>query len=116
ALLGDGTLRDLPGGVDEYLRRRRQAGPGAGATLDTGGASAAPARGGAAEARAAAKEQSRIERAMEKLDARAQKLHAQLAEHSTDYAKVAELDTQLRAVTAEKTELEDRWLELADLG
>jgi ATP-binding cassette subfamily F protein uup len=43
ALLGDGGLRDLPGGVDEYLelRKHRAAAPGAGATSARGPTSGA---------------------------------------------------------------------------
>lgn len=41
-------------------------------------------------------------------------LHAQIAENSTDYDKVAKLDAELRELIAERDELEMRWLELAE--
>ncbi|MCB7372866.1 hypothetical protein LI003_23515, partial [Bacteroides caccae] len=45
ALLGDGTIRDLPGGVEEYLRLRARAkaggASGAGGTSGAGGATGA---------------------------------------------------------------------------
>jgi ABC transport system ATP-binding/permease protein len=64
----------------------------------------------AADARAAKKEASRLERRMLKLDADERKLHEQLAAAATDYAKAAELDAVLKAVQAEKAEVEDAWL------
>ncbi|MDX6356665.1 MAG: transport system ATP-binding/permease protein [Streptomyces sp.] len=42
------------------------------------------------------------------------KLHGQIAEHATDFAKVASLDAELRALREEREELEMRWLELAE--
>ena len=41
-------------------------------------------------------------------------LHDQLAAHATDYAKVAELDAELRTVVAEREAAEEAWLLLAD--
>ncbi|WP_326796316.1 ATP-binding cassette domain-containing protein [Streptomyces sp. NBC_01808] len=123
ALLGDGTLRMLPGGIEEYLRRRariRETQPGrqpqaqaaAGAQPQ---AQARPAAGlSAADARAAKKELQRIERQLDRIGGKETDLHAAIAEHATDFARVAELDAQLRALTAEREELELRWLELAE--
>jgi ATP-binding cassette subfamily F protein uup len=37
-----------------------------------------------------------------------------LAEHATDYAKIAELDADLRKVLAAKDEAEHAWLELSE--
>jgi hypothetical protein len=37
-----------------------------------------------------------------------------MAEHATDYAKVASLDADLRALQAEKAALEEEWLTLAE--
>ncbi|NED99517.1 ABC-F family ATP-binding cassette domain-containing protein [Phytoactinopolyspora halotolerans] len=138
ALLGDGRLVHLPGGVDEYLERRRAADAdvpaAAGAASSTGasagtgtgeGTGAAPGAGAGlgrgetrrekrGDTRAARKELARVERDVEKLTQRAEKLHAELAEHATDHQKVAELDAKLRTVTAEREALEERWMELAD--
>jgi ATP-binding cassette subfamily F protein uup len=121
ALLGDGTLAQLPGGVDEYLRRRAAGGAplttAAGAEVRAVGA---PSTGvpavSAAEARAAKKEASRLERRMLKLDADEKKLHEQLAAAAADYAKAAELDAQLKAVHAEKVQVEDEWLAATELA
>ncbi|MFT2020376.1 ABC-F family ATP-binding cassette domain-containing protein [Streptomyces sp. 796.1] len=125
ALLGDATMRMLPRGIDEYLERRQraQAAPAAAPAARTAGAPAAPAGGAeqdrpreksAAETRAAQKELQRIERRLDKISEQEGKLHAQIAEHATDFEKVAELDAKLRELSGERDELESRWLELAD--
>ncbi len=111
ALPGDGSVRHLPGGVEQYL-----------AELATGDKPAAPApeRTQAPTAvtegdlRAARKELARLERAVAKLQEREAALHEQLATHATDYAKVTELDAQLRALRDEREATETQWLELAE--
>ncbi|GAB2598344.1 ABC-F family ATP-binding cassette domain-containing protein [Streptomyces capparidis] len=105
ALLGDGTMRMLPRGIDEYLERRRAAREAA--------APPAPRKSGG-DTRAAQKELARIERQLEKLSAREDELHAAMAEHATDFAKVAELDAELRELKDKRDELETAWLELAE--
>ena len=121
ALLGDGALRMLPGGIEEYLNRRAriretqaQAQPQSAGQAGAPQA-AAPAAGlSAADARAAKKELQRIERQLDRIGGKEGELHAAIAEHATDFARVAELDGQLRALAAEREELELRWLELAE--
>ncbi|MBI1351583.1 MAG: ATP-binding cassette domain-containing protein [Actinomycetales bacterium] len=107
-LLGDGSVRPLPRGVDEYLEllRRRRA-----ETVER--AEPATQRSTAALDRDAQKAMSRIERQLAKLEERAAALHDQLATHATDFEKVADLHAQLREVEAERDRLEGEWLELA---
>src|SRR5215218_8482526 len=121
ALLGDGSLAELPGGVEEYLERRAAGGAplstAAGGSKRAGGAPAAEGPTvSAADARAAKKEAARLERRMLKLDADEKKLHEQLAAAATDYAKAAELDAQLRALQAEKEQVEEEWLVASELA
>jgi len=119
-LFGDGRIRDLPGGIPEYLRRRAAAlaagvgpvGVGEGAPRPVGGGGAG---GRAAEKRAARKEVARIERRIERLDAREKELHGELAEAASDAARVPALDAELRALVTEREELEEAWLESAVL-
>jgi ATP-binding cassette subfamily F protein uup len=106
ALRGDGGLRHLPGGVDEYLATR----PSADALVPP----AALTREQKIDPRQAKKDLARVERQLEKLAQREVRLHAQLAENATDYAKVAELDSALRDLTAERAALEEEWLVLAE--
>jgi ATP-binding cassette subfamily F protein uup len=122
ALLGDGDLSFLPGGVDEYLRRRSSgagasARPGSGAAgtrpADAGGASSGEVAGAGAQ-RAARKEMQRLERQIDRLTSREEKLTVALAEHATDYVRLTELGAELRAVQDEKAQLEEQWLEAAE--
>ncbi|HSE70939.1 MAG TPA: ABC-F family ATP-binding cassette domain-containing protein [Nocardioidaceae bacterium] len=139
ALLGDGQIKMLPRGVDEYLERREAAlaldtaagapAPSAsnaptgasppGSTASTAStassASSEPAVASPAEQREARKAMARIDRQLTKLGNRETELHAALAEHAADYEKLAELDDRLRELTAEKEALEEEWLEAASL-
>ncbi|MGH3227747.1 MAG: ABC-F family ATP-binding cassette domain-containing protein [Streptosporangiaceae bacterium] len=113
ALLGDGRLSFLGGGVDEYLDRIRTARAGS-----TGGPQSAPAvpgppRSSAAEERTARKELQRLERQLDRLTVRETELTELLAVNATDYEKLTSLGAELRAVQTEKSGLEDRWLTLA---
>ncbi|MGY1615288.1 ABC-F family ATP-binding cassette domain-containing protein [Geodermatophilus sp. SYSU D00691] len=121
ALLGDGSLAALPGGVEEYLARRAageaQLRPAGGAGPGSAPAAvAAPAGPSAAEVRTARKEAARLERRLERLTADEEKLHGELVAAATDHAKVLELDARLRALQAEKEQVETDWLAAAELA
>ena len=109
ALLGDGKLAFLGGGVDEYLDRVRAARD---APASTRPATAAP-RSSAAEERSARKELQRLERQLERLSAREAELAVQLAANATDYEMLTTLGADLKATQAEKADLEERWLTVA---
>ncbi|MET7425635.1 ABC-F family ATP-binding cassette domain-containing protein [Dactylosporangium sp. NPDC005555] len=120
-MFGDGHLVHLPGGVDEYLERVDVAGEGFGAGQGTtpsaaGRDKAADLRASDKDARAAKKELSKLERSMDRLTQKEAALHAQLAEHATDYARITSLDAELRAVQEEKTLIEEQWLALAEIA
>jgi ATP-binding cassette subfamily F protein uup len=106
ALPGDGRLRDLPGGVDEYLALRHSM-PGAPGAQPS-------ARSSDGDSRSSRKELARIERRLERIAEAETELHAELAEHATDHERVLALDTALRGLAQERAELEDRWLAVAD--
>jgi ATP-binding cassette subfamily F protein uup len=108
ALLGDRTLRMLPRGVDEYLERRRR-------LVESAAPPPPPAKEKpAVDTRAAKKELQRVERRLDRIGEREGALHAEIAEHATDFEKVAALDAELRALRDEREDLETRWLELAE--
>jgi ATP-binding cassette subfamily F protein uup len=111
ALLGDGSLAALPGGVEDYLARRRAARE---AEADTAGAARRAQGDTRADARAARRELTRLERRIATLEREEARLHEQLAAHATDHERVLELDTRLREVAAEKDGAESAWLELAE--
>jgi ATP-binding cassette subfamily F protein uup len=111
-LVGDQQLRDLTGGVDDYLDRLRaqKAAPAAKGVSNSAGASAGT---NAAQERLNQKEMSKLERQIKKFDERETKLHADLATHATDFEKVAELNEELREVQKGKEDAEEAWLALA---
>ncbi|MHC0433983.1 ABC-F family ATP-binding cassette domain-containing protein [Streptomyces sp. O3] len=119
ALMGDATLRMLPRGIDEYLERRSRMAEAAAAQTQAPAASSAASAARApatssADARAAKKELQKVERQLDKLSQKESTLHAQIAEHATDFDKVAGLDAELRELLGQREELESRWLELAE--
>ncbi|HXT46829.1 MAG TPA: ATP-binding cassette domain-containing protein [Pseudonocardiaceae bacterium] len=108
ALLGDGRITHLPGGIDEYLTRYRPA-PAQVAALP-----AATGSSQAGQLRAARKELARLERQLERLAGREADLQQQIVQRAADPAAFRELDSELRAVLAAKDDLETRWLEIAE--
>jgi ABC-type multidrug transport system ATPase subunit len=134
----DHHLRHLPGGVDEYLRRRAagegdgKSRPDARSSSRSNGASGAVPDGtgeasgtGAAssgsglsgqDARAARKEVSALERKMEKTGAAMADLDTQMTQHDpSDYAGLANLQAERAALQEENDAYEERWLELSEL-
>ncbi|CNF39220.1 ABC transporter-like protein [Mycobacterium tuberculosis] len=122
ALLGDGRVSLLPGGVDEYLERRAagtapKPGAAPAAAAKPAEQAAPPKAKGGGQDWKARKELDRLERRLEKLAGQEAELHEQLAAHATDYAKLQELDGRLREIQAEAASVEEEWLMLAeDLG
>ncbi len=110
-LLGDGHIRDLPRGIDQYLELRKAMTTGTSASVET--AQSAPARVGvsAAEERDIKKELNRLERQITKAQNQRDSVLAKMAEVATDYDKAAQLDAQLRGIDAEIATLEEAWLE-----
>jgi len=118
AMLGDGAIRDLPGGVEQYLDLRRAARAAApGPTSASGGSRvSAPASGAsAAQLREAKKDLFRIERQLTKLSAQEDRVHADMAAKAADHAAVLALNDKLRVIVDERETLELEWLSVAEL-
>ena len=145
ALLGDGQLRALPGGVEQYLSMREEAlgltasgsnarsasvnvsGNLAGKSAcnsasNSTGNEAAPTISHAAARRTAKKDADRIERKLEKLRASEAQLSDRLADLGAHVATDASVVDELTQVAAEHSqildeidELEMAWLEVAEL-
>ena len=109
-LLGDGRLRHLPGGVEQYLRLRRAAeeAPAAPAPRRTG----APTAG--AQLRSARKEAQRLERELDRLGAQEAALEQEMATVATDHARLRELTAAHGVLRARRSELEEAWLAAAE--
>ena len=133
ALMGDGRLRDLPGGVDEYLRLRHSSASGfrghpeipssqdflsaqnsGNPSVDGAQASPGPAATPAAQ-REARKVMARVERSLSRLAERESRVHDAMAAAATDHARVLELNHELRDIVDEREGLELEWLAAAEI-
>lgn len=134
ALFGDGKLTNLPGGIQQYLDRRREliaapsapsapssASPGQDAASGTASGAASSPGLSAQEDRELKKELNALERKMQKLSAKVDTLTAKLADAAMpadgniDTALLADLDRELQGVRSEHDDCEMRWLEVAEM-
>ena len=118
ALMGDGRVRDLPGGVEQYLELRHEqeeAAAVSGAARPATPTAPQAAGPSAAELREARKDMARIEKQLARLAEREERLHTAMVEAATDHAKVLELNRQLREIVDEREALELEWLAAADV-
>ncbi len=115
-LLGDGDVRMLPRGVEEYLERRRTVGLRAAEPAAASAGTSAAAPGAAADRRAAGKAAARLERQLRRLGEREAELHHRLAAaaEGADRQTLAALAAELAALGAERVGLEEEWLVAAE--
>ncbi|WP_120003009.1 ABC-F family ATP-binding cassette domain-containing protein [Nesterenkonia muleiensis] len=140
ALLDDGKLRALPGGVEQYLRIREgsepapavdgrtyrgqsssaatpapvpQAEPTAAAEVRPSQQTLGPSE---ADRRQARKDMQRIEKQMDRLSARQAALHEQMAaaSDSTDFEVLGRLQSELDEAESELAEAEEAWLQASE--
>ena len=127
ALLGDGRISMLPRGVDEYLERRAAHPPSGrqlpsptprpGVSSQEIPAEPAPVttvKPGTAGERALRKVIARLDKGLARIAEQEASLEADIAAHSHDYEKLAELGALHDALRAEREELEREWLEAAE--
>ena len=106
-LLGDGTLRDLPRGVDQYLEQRADAlNKQSGATVKSGSSSTA------AEERQLKKDLARVEKQISKGKERVASLLAEQERESLDHVRLGEIASELSAAAQELQSREEEWLEI----
>jgi len=108
-LLGDGTLRDLPGGIEEYLDHRHNR------VAPKVEAKSTPKSSNAAQSREWKKELAKIERSMEKLSEKISQLENDQVAAATNHELLIQLTGELTTAHAEQSTLEERWLELSHL-
>ena len=114
-VMGDGSVRNLPRGIEQYLELRQgQSASHFSTESGSGESKASVATLSAAMRRDLSKDLSKAERAIERLDKQISALHTDMEQASTDFVRIAELDAQLRPLVAEKEALEDKWLEISD--
>lgn len=103
ALLGDGALRHLPRGVDQYLELRSAALKAASQQI--------PPKVSGAELRASQKAIQKLERGIEKLEAEELELELRLQSHDPqDHEGLAVLALRAQEVAKDKQLLESSWL------
>ncbi|MGN6250338.1 MAG: ABC-F family ATP-binding cassette domain-containing protein [Marmoricola sp.] len=119
ALLGDGLVSMLPGGVQEYLDRRAggNGAPGRTERAETARRDAPSGQkasaSGSADERTARKTIARIDRQLARIAEQETRLHAEMADAADDYERLGVLAQQVSALTAEREALEEEWLEAA---
>ena len=107
ALLGDGAMRHLPRGVDEYLQLRQGA-PVTQKPTETKITSGA-------DRRANEKALQKLERAIQKCETEEEQIRQQLVSHDpTDYEGLANLAQKGQELAARRHELEASWLAESD--
>ena len=118
ALDGGGGIRHLPGGIEQYLAECAR-GDGGGRGRRRRGrrtrarATARPRAVGRASCARRARSSARLERALDRLGEREARLHEEMAEAATDHVRLGELTAELRALAAERDDVEAAWLEAA---
>ena len=103
-LLGDGSLRDLPGGIEEYLKLRS-------ASLSiTTPSQAKSGKSSAAESRLVKKEISKFEKQLEQAEVEIASLVKAQGDLAFDHEKLAKVMEELAAAKAKKVVIEEAWL------
>ena len=109
AILGDGQLRHLPGGVDQYLKLKQPASKSQVATESQ------KKENDGAKKRSLEKDQARISRQIEKLNDQIQNLQSEMTALAVDdYLQLSEKGEQLNQLQRKLTELEDEWLNVSE--
>ena len=105
ALLGDLTLRDLPGGIDEYLKLRE------GSNQPIANSAPKTKSSNILEIKEVRKEIAKYERQIAKLEAQILELESKQSGLAFDHEKLAINMEELAKLTQEKSATEDSWLQ-----
>lgn len=106
--VGDGTLRDLPRGLDQYfeIRNANHLRAETKVTFEVTEKSVKIDR------REVKKKIERIERAVARRDEELQKLRSELAQVATDFTRLSDVHNEIERLSGEKEVLEQEWLDL----
>jgi ATP-binding cassette subfamily F protein uup len=104
-LLGDGQLRDLPRGVDQYLEDRARALKGGSSQGDKKVSSAQTER-------LLKKDLARVERQIEKAREKLTTLKSEQSEASFDANRLIEIANEITSIESELVQREEEWLEI----
>jgi ATP-binding cassette subfamily F protein uup len=119
--IDDGSVRHLPGGIEQYLAERAAAdGPDqapaapSSETEHTSPKPGAAARAARKDTQRATREAKRLEREIDRLNERERALQEEMAANPTDHARLSELQEELRRLATAREELESSWLATAE--
>ena len=104
-LLGDGQLRDLPRGVDQYLEDRARA-------LRGGSSQGEKKVSSAQTERLLKKDLARVERQLAKAREKLETLKSEQSEASFDANRLAEIANEIASIESELVQREEEWLEI----
>jgi ATP-binding cassette subfamily F protein uup len=106
-LLGDSKLRDLPGGIDEYLKLRVSSIE----NIENSGSNTPKVKSSnIVEIKEAKKEIAKYERQLEKLSVQILELEGAQEDLAFDHEKLSANMEELSALNQKKTEIEETWL------
>ena len=111
ALFGDGKLTNLPGGIDDYLKRRHAI--AARTPAPTPKPESEKPRSGS-EMRRLSKEMAAVERKIAKTRDQLAAVEADMAAYATDMDQLVALGAQADGLKHQLDDLETRWLELGE--
>ena len=103
-LLGDSKLRDLPGGIDEYLKLRTRS------IESSGSATPKVKTSNIVELKELKKEIAKYERQLEKLSEQIKELEGAQGGLAFDHEKLSINMEELKGLNARKSEIEETWL------
>ena len=104
-LLGDGQLRDLPRGVDQYLEDRARA-------LRGGSSQGEKKVSSAQTERLLKKDLARVERQLSKAREKLATLRSEQSEASFDANRLIEIANEITSIESELVQREEEWLEI----
>ena len=104
-LLGDGQLRDLPRGVDQYLEDRARA-------LRGGSSQGEKKVSSAQRERLLKKDLARVERQLSKAREKLEILKSEQSESSFDANRLIEIANEITSIESELVQREEEWLEI----
>jgi ATP-binding cassette subfamily F protein uup len=105
--LGDGALRDLPRGVDQYLEQRAEA-----LNKSTGTSTKSGSTSSAAEQRQLKKDLARVEKQVAKGKECLAALLEEQERESMNHLRLSEITEELEKVRNELQSREEEWLEI----
>jgi ATP-binding cassette subfamily F protein uup len=114
ALTPAGGIRHLPGGIDQYLQERATAEQSALPRAKQGPSTGAATRAARKQTQRAQMEVKRLERQIDKLVERESTLHEQMSANAINHGRLAELQTELEQVRAERERTETSWIEVSE--